>query len=207
MWPDPADTEKNIAYTREFNGAMKPWSTGRAYLNFLGDEGAARVEAAFGPEKFARLQALKDEVGPAEPVPHQPEHPAERVRDVASRHARAGRCGRLRRRRRIRRAHGRAAAAPAAGSRSSCSRRATASAAGSGPSTLADGTAVDRGGAWLGPAARRDLRRSRRGGRVDVQDVGEGRAPPRRRASAPAATRASSRRSARSRSSRSRWRS
>ncbi len=60
MWPDPADTEKNIAYTREFNGAMKPWSTGRAYLNFLGDEGAARIEAAFGPEKFARLQALKD---------------------------------------------------------------------------------------------------------------------------------------------------
>ena len=64
MWPDPADTEKNIAYTREFSGAMKPWSTGRAYLNFLGDEGSARVEAAFGPEKFARLQALKDEWDP-----------------------------------------------------------------------------------------------------------------------------------------------
>jgi FAD/FMN-containing dehydrogenase len=64
MWPDPTDTEKNIAYTREFNGAMKPWSTGRAYLNFLGDEGSARVEAAFGPEKFARLQALKDEWDP-----------------------------------------------------------------------------------------------------------------------------------------------
>jgi FAD/FMN-containing dehydrogenase len=60
MWPDPADTEKNIAYTRDFAGAMKPWSSGRAYLNFLGDEGAARIEAAFGPEKFARLQALKD---------------------------------------------------------------------------------------------------------------------------------------------------
>ena len=39
---------------------MKPWSTGRAYLNFLGDEGLGRIEAAFGPEKFARLQALKD---------------------------------------------------------------------------------------------------------------------------------------------------
>jgi FAD/FMN-containing dehydrogenase len=60
MWPDPADTERNISYTREFADAMKPWSTGRAYLNFLGDEGLARVEAAFGPEKFARLQALKD---------------------------------------------------------------------------------------------------------------------------------------------------
>jgi FAD/FMN-containing dehydrogenase len=59
MWPDPADAERNIAYTRAIASAMKPWTTGRAYLNFLGDEGAGRVEAAFGPEKFARLQALK----------------------------------------------------------------------------------------------------------------------------------------------------
>ena len=59
MWPDPADTERNIAYTRSLATSMKPWTTGRAYLNFLGDEGAGRVEAAFGPEKFARLQALK----------------------------------------------------------------------------------------------------------------------------------------------------
>jgi len=59
MWADPADTERNIAYTRAIATAMKPWTTGRAYLNFLGDEGAGRVEAAYGPEKFAKLQALK----------------------------------------------------------------------------------------------------------------------------------------------------
>jgi hypothetical protein len=59
MWPDPADNDKNVAYTRAIAGAMKPWTTGRAYLNFIGEEGAARVEAAFGPEKYARLQALK----------------------------------------------------------------------------------------------------------------------------------------------------
>jgi hypothetical protein len=47
QWEDPAETEKNIAYTKDLSGAMKPWSTGRAYLNFLGDEGQARVEAAF----------------------------------------------------------------------------------------------------------------------------------------------------------------
>ena len=40
--------------------------------------GLGRVEAAFGPEKFAQLQALKDEVGPDQPVPPQPEHPAHR---------------------------------------------------------------------------------------------------------------------------------
>ncbi|MEA2399211.1 MAG: hypothetical protein QOK25_2767 [Thermoleophilaceae bacterium] len=64
MWPDPADTERNIAYTRGVAGAMKPWTTGRAYLNFIGDEGIGRVEAAFGTEKYRRLQALKDEWDP-----------------------------------------------------------------------------------------------------------------------------------------------
>lgn len=59
MWPDTADTETNIAYTPSAASAMKPWSTGRAYLNFIGDEGAGRVEAAFGPEKYARLAGLK----------------------------------------------------------------------------------------------------------------------------------------------------
>ena len=59
MWADPADTERNISYTKEFSGAMKPWSTGRVYLNFLGDEGQDRVEAGFGPEKYARLRAIK----------------------------------------------------------------------------------------------------------------------------------------------------
>jgi Berberine and berberine like len=59
LWADPADTERNVAYTRTIAGAMKPWTTGRAYLNFIGDEGLDRVEAAFGPEKFAKLQTLK----------------------------------------------------------------------------------------------------------------------------------------------------
>ncbi len=59
MWPDPADTEPNIASIRALCGAMKPWTSGGVYLNFLGDEGADRIEAGFGPEKFARLRELK----------------------------------------------------------------------------------------------------------------------------------------------------
>ena len=43
---------------------MRPWSTGGAYLNFLGDEGQARVEAAFGPKKYARLRDLKKKWDP-----------------------------------------------------------------------------------------------------------------------------------------------
>jgi FAD/FMN-containing dehydrogenase len=59
MWENPADTVLNIAHTRKLAAAMKPWTTGRVYLNYIGDEGVGRVEAAFGPEKYARLQALK----------------------------------------------------------------------------------------------------------------------------------------------------
>ena len=64
LFSDPADTERNIAYTHAIADAMKPWASGRAYLNFIGDEGLDRVEAAFGPEKFKRLQALKTEWDP-----------------------------------------------------------------------------------------------------------------------------------------------
>lgn len=64
LWTDPADADRNIAHTRGIVAAMKPSTTGRVYLNFIGDEGPGGVEAAFGPEKFARLQALKDEWDP-----------------------------------------------------------------------------------------------------------------------------------------------
>jgi FAD/FMN-containing dehydrogenase len=63
MWPDPADTEENIAWTRAFSGAMKAYAGG-ADLNFIGDEGEDRVRQAFG-DKYPRLQALKDRYDPA----------------------------------------------------------------------------------------------------------------------------------------------
>jgi FAD/FMN-containing dehydrogenase len=59
MWTDSADDEANIVWTKEFGAAMKPFATGRVYLNFIGDEGEDRVKAAFGPETYARLQKLK----------------------------------------------------------------------------------------------------------------------------------------------------
>jgi FAD/FMN-containing dehydrogenase len=64
MWTDPADDEVCMAFGREFGAAMKPWVRGGAYLNFIGDEGAGRVREAFGPEKYARLQALKQRWDP-----------------------------------------------------------------------------------------------------------------------------------------------
>jgi FAD/FMN-containing dehydrogenase len=63
-WFEPAEDERNISYTRALSGAMKPWATGRVYLNYIGDEGQSRVEASFGPVKYARLQAIKREWDP-----------------------------------------------------------------------------------------------------------------------------------------------
>ncbi len=59
MWEDPADTDANIDHTKELSAAMRPWAPGRVYLNWIGDEGPDRVVAAFGPEKYRRLQAIK----------------------------------------------------------------------------------------------------------------------------------------------------
>jgi FAD/FMN-containing dehydrogenase len=64
MWPDPADNDVNIASIKSIAGALKPWTTGTAYLNFLGDEGQDRIAAGFGAEKYARLRELKKQWDP-----------------------------------------------------------------------------------------------------------------------------------------------
>jgi FAD/FMN-containing dehydrogenase/pimeloyl-ACP methyl ester carboxylesterase len=64
LWTDPADDEANIAWTRELSAALKPFTTGRVYVNFIGDEGRERVVASFGPETYARLQQLKRSYDP-----------------------------------------------------------------------------------------------------------------------------------------------
>lgn len=60
MWPpDPSQDQANIDHIRGVAAAMKPWSTGSVYLNFIGDEGLTRVESAYGPQKYARLRQIK----------------------------------------------------------------------------------------------------------------------------------------------------
>jgi FAD/FMN-containing dehydrogenase len=63
LWPDPADTDANIAWTREFSEAMKPYAEQGVYLNFIGDEGSGRIREAFG-DKYPRLQELKARYDP-----------------------------------------------------------------------------------------------------------------------------------------------
>ncbi len=65
MWSDSADSEVNIQWTREFWEAMQPFMADAVYVNYLGDEGEARVRAAYGPAKYERLVALKTKYDPA----------------------------------------------------------------------------------------------------------------------------------------------
>jgi FAD/FMN-containing dehydrogenase len=64
MWEDPADTDKNIEWARSFRRDIARYASGGVYLNFIGDEGDDRVRAAFGPEKYRRLAAIKGEWDP-----------------------------------------------------------------------------------------------------------------------------------------------
>ncbi len=63
-WTDPADTEKNIAWTRETFAALRPhFGTGR-WLNYLGDDQADdAIRAAYGPN-YDRLVEVKRKYDP-----------------------------------------------------------------------------------------------------------------------------------------------
>ena len=59
VWMDPADTEANIAWTRETHAALRPHLTDRRWLNYLGDDqGADAIRGAFGPN-YDRLVSVK----------------------------------------------------------------------------------------------------------------------------------------------------
>jgi FAD/FMN-containing dehydrogenase/FMN-dependent NADH-azoreductase len=59
VWDSPADDDHAITWVRDVQATMRPWGTGGAYLNFVGDEGEQRVVAAFGEANYAQLAALK----------------------------------------------------------------------------------------------------------------------------------------------------
>jgi len=59
VWLDPADTEANIAWTRETYDAFRPSFAEGRWLNYLGDdEQIGAVRAAYGPN-YERLSQIK----------------------------------------------------------------------------------------------------------------------------------------------------
>jgi len=63
-WPLGDAPEPHIAWTRSLFERMRPFSEGKVYVNFLMDEGQDRVRAAYGPEKYERLVAVKRRYDP-----------------------------------------------------------------------------------------------------------------------------------------------
>ena len=56
---DDPESERHVAWARDFFSAMQPHAGGRVYVNFLGDEGAKRVRQAYGDRQYERLVELK----------------------------------------------------------------------------------------------------------------------------------------------------
>jgi hypothetical protein len=61
-WTDAADDARMISASRGFADAMRPFSTGGAYLNFTQE--ADRVRDAFGAATYQRLVELKERYDP-----------------------------------------------------------------------------------------------------------------------------------------------
>jgi FAD/FMN-containing dehydrogenase len=64
VWLDPADTDANVAWTRETQAAMAEHLTARRWLNYLADDqGEDAIRGAYGPN-YDRLVTLKRRVDP-----------------------------------------------------------------------------------------------------------------------------------------------
>jgi FAD/FMN-containing dehydrogenase len=64
VWTDPADTDANIAWTRETFAAMRPHFAAGRWLNYLGDDqGEHAIRAAYGPN-HDRLRGVKRRYDP-----------------------------------------------------------------------------------------------------------------------------------------------
>jgi FAD binding domain/Berberine and berberine like len=66
MWmePDQGTADAQTAWARGLADDMRPHTTDGVYLNYTSDVGDERVRATYGPEKYARLVALKDRYDP-----------------------------------------------------------------------------------------------------------------------------------------------
>ena len=62
-WENAAEDETNIAWAREMWEALRPFASGRVYVNNLGEEGEDRVRAAYGVN-YDRLATVKAKYDP-----------------------------------------------------------------------------------------------------------------------------------------------
>lgn len=64
-WDDPDTDDRHIGWARQFHAAVRPFSTGGTYVNFLTEEeGAERIQEAYEPEIYRQLARIKAEYDP-----------------------------------------------------------------------------------------------------------------------------------------------
>jgi hypothetical protein len=64
-WREPTEKDEHLAWARAFMTAMRPWSIDKAPANFIEpDEGADRLRASYGEEKFRRHGRSKTSTTP-----------------------------------------------------------------------------------------------------------------------------------------------
>ena len=64
MWNDPAESDRNIRWTREFWSAMQPFCSEAVYVNYLDTDDADRVRGAYDATTFQRLRQVKQRYDP-----------------------------------------------------------------------------------------------------------------------------------------------
>ena len=64
VWQTEAETERELAWVRQWGTFTEPYKLAGAPLTFSADTGDERVRATFGEERYARLVALKDKYDP-----------------------------------------------------------------------------------------------------------------------------------------------
>ncbi len=64
LWMAGDDPDKHINWVRNSSDAVKQFSTGKLYLNFMADTGEDKVMAAYGKDKYAKLVQLKNKYDP-----------------------------------------------------------------------------------------------------------------------------------------------
>ena len=61
---DPQGGQEAKAWVKQFRQDISPYATGGVWLNFIGDEGQARIRAAYGDENYNRLAQVKRQFDP-----------------------------------------------------------------------------------------------------------------------------------------------
>jgi FAD/FMN-containing dehydrogenase len=63
-WSDPSEADVHRSHTQAIWESVQPYADGGSYVNFMGEEGADRIRAAYGEAKYRRLQKVKDAFDP-----------------------------------------------------------------------------------------------------------------------------------------------